>query len=798
MFNPTSRLASLAGLLLIAGSLTAQVPMLAPAAVPSQGRLAKAPTGELLKEDFSRFTAGSENAPDATNIADLRTGVIDAKYTSAPGWTGAAIYQAGGICAITTGKYQGSDGIYEDTGFLSSPVGDYAGDLSVTFRARLLESSADADVMAIILGSTTAGRLEAQTVNITPAWKDYTVTFSKGQFQNCLIQWTMLKEKVLIDDICVKSVQTSIPAPVALAASDFTDKGFTAHWKPTDEAESYLLTVYERDIKSATTVVDFESINLDADGKHINAANPGFPQGWTFAYAAGTADHVWPGMGADGSRGIVFDAQGEGFVTPMYTEPIRDFFFYARHPSGHECFSKFKVSVLVNNQWQGLGNLDVERISKDGETVNFSTRLPDGVQQIQVMFDYNANNDAAKDVRVVVDNITVMTEPAAKAIITDRAEQGTQAVVTGLEPDNDYSYTVKARNAGFTSAESNNMMAVGLASPELGQPEEVSATSYTARWKAAPKAQGYVVSNYRVHTMPADGIAVILDEDFSKVTEGTLEKPVGLYNTANATSLDEYTKSPGWLGKGNYLVEGMLGARSYFTVQGAIQTPALDLSANEGKFKVELTIVADSDAKEDMIVVQAGAANYLRKAIPDVMVPVKVEFEFDCGEAAMPLLLYTYQGMPFYIDDIRVTQQVEKGKQTFTEIENKTVQGRDATSTSFSVPAAGENENYAYRVVAYRNFYGTNIVSASPQAMHVLSTTGIATVEGAAGITVYADGLTLHISAAQPEEISVYGVNGAKVASISVPEGNSTVNLPAAGLYLVAGSKGTVAKVLAR
>ena len=37
--------------------------------------------------------------------------------------------------------YSGENGPYEDTGFLTSPIGDYSGALTVTFRARLLDSA---------------------------------------------------------------------------------------------------------------------------------------------------------------------------------------------------------------------------------------------------------------------------------------------------------------------------------------------------------------------------------------------------------------------------------------------------------------------------------------------------------------------------------------------------------------------------------------------------------------------------------------------------------------------------------
>ena len=52
----------------------------------------------LVSEDFAKFTAGSEDDPDGTELSDWNDGTIDAKYTQQPGWRGGFVYQAGG-CA---------------------------------------------------------------------------------------------------------------------------------------------------------------------------------------------------------------------------------------------------------------------------------------------------------------------------------------------------------------------------------------------------------------------------------------------------------------------------------------------------------------------------------------------------------------------------------------------------------------------------------------------------------------------------------------------------------------------------
>ena len=49
----------------------------------------------LVSEDFAKFTAGSEDDPDGTELSDWNDGTIDAKYTQQPGWRGGFVYQAG-------------------------------------------------------------------------------------------------------------------------------------------------------------------------------------------------------------------------------------------------------------------------------------------------------------------------------------------------------------------------------------------------------------------------------------------------------------------------------------------------------------------------------------------------------------------------------------------------------------------------------------------------------------------------------------------------------------------------------
>ncbi len=734
---------------------SAQATMLRPTAHAGVVKAAAESTLQtLVDEDFSRMSAGTEATPDETYIADRQTGSIPSKYTRTPGWSGACIYQAGGTCAIRKGLFSnGMGGAVEETGFLRTPQGAYSGNVTLTFRARLLGSDKASDKMDVAILSEN-GRLETQYVDVTSEWKSYTLNFTKGGFSGCVMQFTMAQEEVLIDDIEVTTRQTKIPAPVATEVTDYIPGGFTAHWQGTNQADSYTVTIYEKKVSEAITVEDFEGLNLIAGTNLLNSSDPGFPEGWQFAYGTvRNADHVSP-LGYEGSTGMIFRNTGEGFVTPTFERPIRDFSFYAAHPSGEECLSTLVVSVLVDGQWGALGNYDVERISDEGEIINLSSNFPDGVKAIQVYFRKNDQYDAGKDVSVVFDHICIMTEPEGVAVRTGLETPELSYSVAGLDPEKDYSFTVRAKNASFESDESNEVSAAGLPAPEILSASDLTVDGYTANWASTPKAEGYAVSNYSVYTVSdASETVNVLYENFDKVTEGTLESPVGLYNVVNPRSLDDYTMNPGWMGIANYLVKGMMGSRAYMNITGCIQTPTMDLSGNGGKFTVTVTVVGDTDATNDQLVVQAGYASFIRQDIKPGE-PVTLTYEFTCGQPNMQLLLYTYNGYPFYIDEITVTQTLPRGSKVYTLVENRVLADKDAHSATFAGLRLGDNLNYAYGVYAYRDFMGARQYSASNGLKDVYLSSGIDNIEADAseGEAVYyrIDGRQLHSAPSTP------------------------------------------------
>ena len=757
----------------------------------------------LLEEDFSLFTAGTEAQPDAKNLSDNVTGEIPSIYTHTPGWYGAAVRQAGGVCAVMLGKFTEDGQSYTELpGYLITPVGNYAGNITVAFRARLADGQElEGDLMTVSLQDN-SGELEKQTVEVGTSWKTCEAHFTKGGFSGCILQLSMAKGAVLLDDIKVTSVATSIIPPVATAATDYTADGFTANWQPTDEAESYLLSVYETDISKSTVTEGFDGIRRTADGK-VDASSPNYPEGWTIVLGQGNGVQL-ADEGLDGSQALVLGETNDWLQTPRFDAPVIDFKFFAKNISADPVnASTLKVNVMIENggkeEWYNLGQIDIERISTEGEYISIANNLTGEIRQINMVFEKNAN-DEGKEPMVAIDQVSYMTQLDGTPLFTDREVKATSYKVTGIKTGVDYVYTVKARNAEFTSASSNTVPVLDLLPPALDKAADVSEDGYTARWQPVDKADGYYVRNFRVYTVPETKETVLLEEDFDKVTSGSESMPNSLYNWFSPSSLDDYTATAGWLGQNNTTIAGMMGcdAGGFIGSPGLIQTPAMNLSGNGGKFTVTITACGGMGSEGDSLVVQAGTSVYKKAKLAGEYEPVEVKLEFDNGEADMALLLYSNTGQMLFIDDIKVSQVVEAGSQVITEEGNGYTFG-DVTSYTFDGLEQGDDETFGYRVYAYRLFCGQEVYSLSDR-MELVDLTdessGVDRVE-ADGTSVYVAGRSLHVVSAGEQRVVVYTLDGRAVVDTEARAGRNVYTLPQPGVYVVKAG-GHVAKVMAR
>lgn len=222
-------------------------------AKPSQMPVKEAqkPADAVIWEDFSKFTAGSVDAPDATDVNDA-SAVIPAEMTLTPGWTGMGIKQAGGVAYIGTYNEYG----WDETGYLKTCPADLSqnnGTCTVKFRAK--SANASGDEVAIRLANPSNSYLDEQRVKLTNEWQDYEVKLSNGT-ADAFVHFFSVWYEWYVDDIAV--ITQGIPAPENLHVTSYKGYESTFAWDATEEAEKYKVQVYywNTSKKDYTYVVD--------------------------------------------------------------------------------------------------------------------------------------------------------------------------------------------------------------------------------------------------------------------------------------------------------------------------------------------------------------------------------------------------------------------------------------------------------------------------------------------------------------------------------------------------------------
>lgn len=116
-----------------------------------------------------------------------------------------------------------------------------------------------------------------------------------------------------------------------------------------------------------------------------------------------------------------------------------------------------------------------------------------------------------------------------------------------------------------------------LSAPVAGPGTGITQTAFTANWAAVEGATGYYLD---VSTDP-NFETVILTEDFSKIVAVAPEN-----DSAITGNYDLYTLTPGWVGQSLYRTETGNARFGNSGNGGFINTPSLNLSANEGNITI--------------------------------------------------------------------------------------------------------------------------------------------------------------------------------------------------------------------
>lgn len=203
---------------------------------------------ELLREDFSLFTAGSEERPSANPVCDNLQYIPENK-TLTPGWQGVEIYQAGGMA------YQSAGGrIFTPDIDLSQNGGSFR----VSFRMKLASGSPEG--YANVVHANISNHLG---VKLSEEWQTVVFELSGGIHDDYLcirgVSATspeQSKVRVFIDDILVEVPAPDIETPTSVSYDNFDGSSFTAYWHPVESAEKYELQLFTYDSFNQPEYVD--------------------------------------------------------------------------------------------------------------------------------------------------------------------------------------------------------------------------------------------------------------------------------------------------------------------------------------------------------------------------------------------------------------------------------------------------------------------------------------------------------------------------------------------------------------
>ena len=765
----------------------------------------------LINEDFSGLTAGTEDNPDATMLVDDMGDFINPSalkpYDSGLSykkWGGIGLYSAGGCIAI------------KDGWFLNTPAGDMSGDVTITFRARLAKGQDDTGRNALDLiflsrkGLVDFGR---KTYSLTEEWQSFSFSSDKGNFETTGFQFFANTEAtILLDDIRVERKQKSIQTPTAQDAENITDHSFRAVWTPTG-AESYLLNVYSKKESGNTITVseDFEAVDADSEGR-LNATNPNLPEGWSFEWNDLTKPHVAMGEGPDGStKAIRLVDEGDAFTTPVMKDGVTAFSFWLKaQPTQTEVPDGSYIQVSVDTEyglypWKYIDVADLlSDEARDGKVFDITAALKAFEKVYALKFEYvPVKGDLTA---VLFDNVTyAYPEPAelnyALKDLKVAAQKNADAEadmtydVTGLDPEFDYFYTVKAVSGRYVSEPSKEIEVFAVSQPTVLEPTDITSDGYTANWTCGNKVDVYRVEQVQLNTIDKDtDDYTILYEDFSKVksdkTEADIEKgdiEQGEY-TSGYGPIDDLTHLAGWKASSLQCVDGWLGGMESSGVKGeipgAIVTPAMDLSHNEGECDVTVRAWGTED---DWLVVQGvNPAAYSAIRFPEggfveatVTIPTCTKKE--------QLTFYSNNYRTFLIDYIKVTQKVKAGDKVEVVTSSVITDNNTTKSMYMDRPNFGPGHDIYYRVTGLRYYHGNlkDAVASSPSDMMLVKApaTSIQTVgKTESSVTTVAGDVS--VTTTDNAVLDVFTVTGQKALTRTLAPGTTDVSL-APGVYII-------------
>lgn len=393
----------------------------------------------------------------------------------------------------------------------------------------------------------------------------------------------------------------------------------------------------------------------------------------------------------------------------------------------------------------------------------------------------------------LLDVYSKKSETEFEYLLKDESVTGTSRDVDGLDETKTYYFTVRATNGTAISDYSEEVEVVKVisevAAPVAKTAINISSTGFTALWESVADAVGYDLSIYKNVKLDEAGENVLLTDDFSGITEGTLSSvEYGmLYGY-----LDEYTTTPGWYVTNPAFASGYI-ALAPFGESGTLTTPYMDLSNNSGTFTAvvnmaEMNFGTDYEGASVRVDLVDYEGNVIEKDSVTLVKGFKdYEITFTKG-AKNTAVMVTYSGeQKLFINSFTIRQYLPKDFVLTSFVETIACDGLSQDVT-VEVPIESGKVSYSYNVKAKaRTVSGGDIVyiySESSNTIEVGTTSGVANAIAEADVKAVrtADGIT--VMASESCEVAVYSLSGAIIANETVA-GTTTIALPTREMVIV-------------
>lgn len=784
----------------------------------------------VINEDFSGFTDGTEDNPSTATILDDMGNFVNksalkpySEALSYKQWGGAGIFSAGGCLAIANGM------------FLNTPAGDMSGEVTLTFRARLSKAGGSTTLNALklmFLSRSSILDYEVKFYDLTDEWQTFTYTSTLGQFEHSGFQFYSMYASniILVDDIRLEQTRTSIPAPKVHEAENMTDTSFKAVWNKSIEADHYLLSVFTKNESNELMTVSEGFDNIKADDKgNIDAASPNYPEGWEFAWKADDlSNHIakGEGSGTGNKQAVRLIDTGDAITTPYCPEGIKSLKFWVK-AEANDGQPKFSSIMFTVNFGKGVYTVDnyinipdmFTPEHRNGYYFDLTETLSAFDKIYSVKIEYIREEDDKTTILFDDFSYTTNKPTTYNYVLKDQKveqqdnEDGTVGFeVNGLDPDTDYTYSVKSVNSDFTSAASDEQEVYAVSIPTALPATNITANSYTANWTSHKKVDFYRVDQLQQTVIDKDTKDyVMLDEDFSKVTSSFTEADLldGFYEADDRTSgympLDDITHIAGWKASSTVRVNGWLGGneakQGSGTIAGAIVTPTIDLSHNEGACNISLRVWG---SEGDWLIIQgSNPASLATIEFPKGGGIVEKTITMPLCTSKEQLTFYSNNYKVFLIDYIKITQDVKAGDKVTTITGSVLTEDADTKSMVMTNPGFSDGHDVLYRVTAMRydkdsqeshKYYSTS----TPSDLMLVKNpnpSGIGSVEAAAENVAGVEG-GIVVNAANATTVNVFNLSGQLVASKDCGNGHAFVSV-APGVYVVK-TNSTAAKVVVK